>query len=460
MNPFLPLAFLLALPFQLDSDSDLFVNSFYHVVCLAGQIDCNQEGFEDFWHDELQWGDEDEESLGVVKSVMKRLDDAAPAPEAVPVPPNFSGYYPGYRARYSALDVILTSGSVPAIGNALAESMALADAQRLAAAFGHFEVRLRPWWNDRDTDSASKYGLEVVARAQSAGLADLAGQMGDFLEAPVDRAELHSVIAPYDGKGKNATIMGRHLFIDFSAEDTTTDGAWKAFHELSHILYDNGPISRHQDLLVQFLAAKQPHSISHYALLNEGIATAAQLIAFEKLNLEMEDFYADAFIPRVARATQPLLTKALATGATLYSGFAEDYMLAADKELGDEVRRPQYMLISVVVLGTERHPDASGVYFELIPPRSVSTSRDSAEVFFEANVVWLLTHSELGSMKEVIPLGPSDAQRRGFVFSPPPTSKKRVYLISGQTDEDLVEAVRRFAELADVTPSGFLVAFD
>ena len=456
----LPLALLLASPFQLEHDSGLFTNAFYHVACLAGQIDCSRERFERFWREEFQWDNQDEEALAAVESVMKRLDDAAPDPEAAPVPPNFTGYYPGYRARYSVLDSILASGSVPAIVNAIAESIGTADAQRLRAAFGHFEARLRPWWKDRDPDSVAKYGRGVAARMQSAGLVDLAGQMAGFLEGRVARAWLHAVIAPYGGKGKRATIMGGHLFIEFSPEDTTTNGAWKALHELTHILYDSGPISRHQDLVAQFLEAKQPHSIAHYVLLNEGIATASQLIAMERLNVEIEDFYSDPYIPRVARSALPALRGALAAKTTLYSGFGAAYMSAADEELGDEVLRPQYMLIGVGLLGTDRHPDASKAYFELIPPRSFATGRDAADSFPEANTVWLSTHDELGSVNGSLPEDDSAVKHRGFVYSPLPTSKKRVYLISGRSELDLVEAVRTFAALDDVTPSGFLVAFD
>ena len=460
MSQMLPLAFLLALPIQLEPDSGLFANTFYHVTCLAGQIDCSQARFERFWHDELNWNKQDEEALDAVKSAMEGLDNAAPDPEAAPVPPNFTGYYPGYRARYSVLHTILESRSVPAIANGISDSIGAANAQRIEAAFGHFEARLRPWWSGHDPDLAVKYGSEVAARMQSAGLTYLAGQLADFLEARVVRAGLHAVTAPYGGKGRRATIMGRHLFIEFSAEDTTTDGAWKALHELFHILYDSGPISRHQDLVAQFLRAKQPHSIAHYVLINEGIATAAQLIAMERLNVEIEDFYNDPYIPRVAQSTMPVLREALAAKSTLYSGFATDFMSAADKELGDEVLRPQYMLLGVALLGTEGHPDASKEYFELIPPRSVATGKDSADSFPEANIVWLLTHDELGSVNGWLPEDGSAVQYRGFVYSPPPLSKKRVYLISGRSEDDLVEAVRRFSKLDDATPSGFLVALD
>ena len=257
--------------------------------------------------------------------------------------------------------------------------------------------------------------------------------------------------------------MGAHEFIEYLPEDTTTDGAWKTLHELVHILYDSGPIKHHQRLVEQFLDAKQAHPVAHYVLLNEGIATAAQLIAFESLDVEMEDFYSEPFIPRVALATQPLLAAALTNLATLFSGFTEQYMRAADTELGSEVLRPQYMLLGVGLLGADRHPDAAEAYLDLIPPRSFAASDESGEAFPEfpdVNLVKLLTHGELGPEKGLFQADTSDVQRRGLVYSPPPTSKKRIYLISGHSEEDLVEAVRRFAELDDVTPSGFLLAFD
>ena len=135
-------------------------------------------------------------------------------------------------------------------------------------------------------------------------------------------------------------------------------------------------------------------------------------------------------------------------------------MSAADKELGDEVLRPQYMLLGVALLGTERHPDASKAYFELIPPRSATKNKDSAEYFPEASTVWLLTHDELESVNGWLPEDGSALRHRGFAYSPPPLSKKRAYLISGRSEDDLVEAVGKFSALDDDTPTGCLVALD
>lgn len=459
----LALAFLLASPIQIEPDSGLFANAFYHAICLAEQIGCSRDKIDAFWQDDLDWGEEDGEALSAVASLLNRLDDEAPDPEPAPVPPNFAGYYPGYRARYSLLSSILNSGSAAATANVAADSLPAADAQRLAKAFAHFETRLRPWWKASGSDKATAYSLEVIAEMDGAGLGALANQLAEFLESQVGRVGLHLIVAPYEGPGALATPMGAHVFVEYSFEDSITAGAWKTLHELVHILYENGPIGRHQDLIQQFLKANQPHSMAHYVLLNEGVATASQLIAFERLGVELEDFYSDAFIPRVARSTQPLLEAALARGATLYSGFAQRYMQAADSALGDDVARPQYMLLGVGLLGMDRHPDAAEAYFELIPPIALASPDDSSEDipdFTETNVVKLLTHDELDAERS-LPLADSpNAKRRGFVYSPRPTSKKRVYLISGQSEQDLVEVVRKFADIDDATASGFLVVLD
>ena len=257
--------------------------------------------------------------------------------------------------------------------------------------------------------------------------------------------------------------MDAHVFVEYSLEDTTTAGAWKTLHELVHILYENGPRELHQDLMEQFLKADQTHSMAHYVLLNEGLATAAQLIAFQRLGVKIKDFYSDAFIPRVALSAQPLLETALTGGSTLYSGFAQRYMKAVDAELGDEVRRPQYMLLGIGLLGMDRHPGCGGSVLRTNPSRALATPDDSTEdfsEFAEMNVVQLLTHDELPSKESLFIADSSKLRRRGFVYSPRPTSKRRVYLISGRSEQDLVEVVRKFADLEDITPSGFLVALD
>ena len=179
----LALALLLASPIQIEPDSGLFANAFYHVICLADQIGCSRDKIEALWRDDLEWDGEDDRALGTVTSLLNRVDDEAGDPDAAPMLPNFPGYDPGYRARYSLLGLMLDSGSAAMTAKAAVGSLPAADAQRLAEAFAHFEARLRPWWKARNLDQAAEYSLEVLAKIDEAGLGALANQVAGFLES-------------------------------------------------------------------------------------------------------------------------------------------------------------------------------------------------------------------------------------------------------------------------------------
>ncbi len=43
-----------------------------------------------------------------------------------------------------------------------------------------------------------------------------------------------------------ATVMGRHVFIEVLVDDTVIEGVWKVLHELTHLLYENGPAEKHR----------------------------------------------------------------------------------------------------------------------------------------------------------------------------------------------------------------------
>ena len=199
--------------------------------------------------------------------------------------------------------------------------------------------------------------------------------------------------------------------------------------------------------------------MAHYTLLNEGLATALQLIVYERFGLPAEDFYKDPYIPRIALATRPVLKKALAEGSTLYSEFATEYMRAVDAELGEEAWRPCYMLAGTAVLGLDEHPAAAVAYMKLLPPRSSTRSEEDVERFPEFNVVRLLTFNDLGSIAKLLPDG-ATVERRGFAYSPEPTSKRGDYWLAGRDDNALVDVIEKFVALEDVTGSRLLVTID
>ncbi len=137
---------LVAFPVEFLPDSGLFANTFFHVACLAEQISCSKGEIEHFWSEELEWSDEERDTLASLQSFLSGVGNAAPDPGPVAVPPNFPGYYPSYRRRYEVLNRVLEAGSNDGIADAVSELLEPPDAQQLQHTFAQFEERLRPWW--------------------------------------------------------------------------------------------------------------------------------------------------------------------------------------------------------------------------------------------------------------------------------------------------------------------------
>ncbi len=451
---------LAAFPVQIEPDSGLFANVFYHVACLSESIGCSKAGFERFWRERLGWDETDAKMLDDLKFVLDAAGDTTAEPEPIPYPPNFGSYYPGIRARQALLVAALESGSATGARAATENVLSPAAARRLASVFVHFESRLRPWWESRDATWGRAHERSLLRTLEESNLGDLVDRMGEFLESRISWVGLHVIDAPYGLQGSHATILGHHVFLEAGVSDKPVESVWKVLHELVHILYDRGPHERHRELVAQFIQAAPPHSMSHYVLLNEAIATALQLIVFDRLQIQMENYYADFLVRTAAQSTKPILEMALSTGSSLYDGFSDHFIQAADAAFGGLVRSPQFLLVGAAVLGMENYPKASEAYLRRVPPRSLVISEDAVRAFPETHVVRLLRHGDLKSLQSRFQLDEDVTQHRAFVYSPPRASKRQIFWICGQDEAALVAAVTAFAGLADVTSGGKLVAID
>ena len=454
------LALFVALPVQIEPDSGLFSNAFYHVACLAEAIDCSKADFSRFWQEELGWNDTDNEALDGFKSVLADVVEDAPEHEPVPFPPNFPGYYPGMRAQASLLSAVLESGSATEIRAFVGDSVSSSDQEKLASAFGHFVARLRPWWESKSKIWLQAHQRSALEQIEESGLGDLMNKMGEFLAARVSQIGLHIIHLPESANGSRATIIDNHVFVETDPNDDPTNSVWKVLHEMTHVLYDRGPPERHRELITQFIQSEPPHAMSLYVLLNEAVATGLQLMVFDRLQIQMENFYSDPLVATVAQSAKPLLVEALSGGSTLYEGFSHRYIRVASEDLGHSIHSPRFILAGTVLLGMESYPQSAGAFLRGIAPRLMWDSEDGALAFPEVNVVRLLTHDEIDLLRPRLALDESFLRHRAFVYLQPSTSKRKVFWISGRDEGSLTEAVGAFVQLQDASSVGRLVTIE
>src|SRR5262249_48885940 len=127
-------------------------------------------------------------------------------------------------------------------------------------------------------------------------------------------------------------------------DDTAKDTEWKAMHELTHYFYGAAPLAKHVGLMREFLQTNKSDAPSLYTFFNEALATAVQLLVYERTKITDTDPYHHPYIPRLARSMVPLLKEALATGQTAFGSFSQSYIRAGEVELGDELTSPSFLL--------------------------------------------------------------------------------------------------------------------
>ena len=117
---------------------------------------------------------------------------------------------------------------------------------------------------------------------------------------------------------------------------TAQDAAWIALHEITHAIFDLAPTEKHRRFQSEIQSA--PGGPTVYAYLNEALATGMQLLLYKRLGIQDRDPYNHPYIPRLGRATIPLLEAAIEDRRSIFDGFAQRYLQAGLAEMNERER--------------------------------------------------------------------------------------------------------------------------
>jgi hypothetical protein len=207
-------------------------------------------------------------------------------------------------------------------------------------------------------------------------------------------------------------------------------------------------------LIDQFAATKHPASPALYALLNEALATAVQLLVNEQQGVDEKDVYRHPYIPRLGRSTMPVLKRAIAQRSTMLDGFVPAYIEAAEKELKEETRAPKFLLLAAGVLASAKNKAAQDAFFQSFRSVGTTTSEGDLEKFDNLPAVRLITYDEQDRHLAAIPDLAELTRYRGFAYRVP--AKRRTYILAGRDTEAVIDVVKELAKLEDTPNQGLL----
>ena len=347
---------------RLHVDVDERINAVYHVACLGFAIGCSRERFERFWHERLEWTDEDQAALDDWRRVVndaagRGTDDGLP--ETLTLFPNSAALVPEAVRRERIVAAPFESEDLTLGARGL---LSPEDVATMTSVHDHFERRLAPWWDAEGRRTAEARARRVDEYLDREVFQHLATQIVGFLDAAPPSWDLyfHAIAPPEPDSEQGATpLLANHFMMEMIDGLTAAEMASIAFHELTHYLYQSMGAEAHLDVIEQFVASGQLTVPGLYAHFNEALATAAQILFLQRLGDDDagEDAYDHPYILPLGQATMPLLRDALAQGATLRSGFVMRYVTAGLAALGHKASEPRFRLSPIAVV---TRPTVSG----------------------------------------------------------------------------------------------------
>lgn len=475
---FLELAFAAALPISFHYDADEWSNAAYNIVCLAEQIPCSKPLYEALWKDDLKWTDDDARHLDAWKSVVTRMAEALPPSGTAPLLPNYMTYHPQLKLRMSVAAAALASHSPDEFGRRIAPLVNAEDAETMRNTLVHYQRRLQPWWESTGAKLVEGHIRDVQA-AMSDEDVTVSTRAAVFLNSQLASPDVYVHAVPSPSKGEkiaSATVFENHFVVEITATDKASDTIWKALHELTHAYFDAAPEATHQAIMKQFV--DEPGGAPFYTYFNEALATAVQRMVIEqsarrtqqgadgasapKAGAAEEDDggYRHPYIPRLARALEPVLRHALAGGSIVTDGFVADYIRAGRAELGSEATSPRFVFGSVALFANEPRyaareaaRNAFNVWFSV-------GSIESWRRFGETSAIFINDYDEVKGFSEQIPDLEARMKHRGFAYVTPYRTQSRVLVLAGRDNITLLELIERVAALPSVPAEGVFLTID
>jgi len=374
------------------------------------------------------------------------------APQAGPFPyvGNTAALQPSLAAQRQVMAALFDASRA----NDLRQRAGLSaeDAGRVFSVVEHFRRRLNPWWQSSGRGAVPLDLRRVRAHLRGRDLSRLISDLETFSESdyPVTEIRVHAIPVPVpSADAGNATFAGNHVLIEAIRALDAEDFSALVLHESTHSIYDRSPTSRLTALMDLFAKINTPQASGFYALLNEAHATAAQLLALERLDggvgidaTNDHDAYRHAFIPRAGRAALRALKESIAAGSTLYRGFVPSYIRA------------------VALLPAEKTGDASSTFHAELQPINV-VGADSWRRYSRLDVVFLITHADVveafaSSFPDIALL----TSTRGFAYRGSRTEQGSVIILSGVDAPAVSDVIKALARLPSLPETGLLLKLD
>lgn len=449
---------------ELRVDLDERVNAVYHLVCLAGSIECTRDVFERLWKQRLGWTDTDQAAFDTWRETFRAVTSAAQPRPPAPWLGNTPSFHPGQWARTAVIVAALESESA---GDLVRRSQGLLDAQRAASvtqAVDHVARRIRPWFRDARRAIERRVG-QVRAEARRRGFDQTAARMAAFLEAdlPTSQLYVHTIVGPEPASADfSAHPFGRHFVVEVVDAAGAKDIVTGATHELTHYLYDLAPAEKHRALMEQFIVSGAPSAAGLYTYLNEALAIAAQELRPSNEPRTEEDSYRHPYIPYLGEAAIPLVRDAVAGKRTLFDGFVPGYVAAGREALKDKLVRPPFVLAQIGLLLPDDADAIRATYVEKMIPRALAqfSHEREADAFPDLNLVRMVRYGELDSLGGPIADLGALRSHRGFVYAIPRGRGGHTYVVAGRDDAALSDVIGRLAELPGLEPRGLVLSLD
>ena len=438
----------------------------YHVACLGDSLPCTKSMFQAFWKERLSWSATDQRQLEVWKAILTGIGRAAPQAGPASYVGNTFSLRPALAAQRRVIAALFEARGPRDLRQRA--GLNADDARGLFGAVEHFRRRLTPWWQASGRRIVPVDLRRVRAHLRGRDVSRLINDVETFSESAsaVTEIRVHAIPVPVPSSDDaNATFAGNHVVVEATRALDAEDFSAVVLHEVLHSIYDRSPTPRLTGLMDQFAKINTPQASGFYALLNEALATAVQLLALERLDRgagidltnDRDDAYRHAFIPRAGRAALRALKESIAAGSTLYRGFVPRYIREVRLELGDDVNRPGFLLSAVALLPVANTGDASSTFHAELQPINV-VGGDSWKRYSQLDAVFLITHTDVvQAFGSSFPDVASLTNTRGFAYRGRRAGQGSVIILSGVDAAAVSDVIRALARLPALPAAGLLL---
>ena len=454
------LALAAAVPLHFHFDASEFANTVYHVACLTDRVSCTKKIYARFWNEKYNVTREDGARFDEFAKIFEAVEkEAGPNPPA-PLLPNYLGHFPSLRVRVRLIAAALDSKSPKEFRWRAATYAKPEQVERLAEIFEYAEKRLHPWWASTGQAIVQQKIKGVERQMTKLGVPQLAQQAAAFLEAKGSSRDLyvHAIPSPeFEGDAASATPALNHFCIEITHKFEADGMASIALHELTHSLYELSPDEKKLALMRQFADSTDPAARSLYAFMNEAMATAVQLLLMQREGQTDDDPYRDPFIPRLGKASLPLVRQAIENHTTLFNGFAEQYISAGRKALGQEADGLQFQFSYTAILGDS---ELKAAFLEQMPLHFFVYSEEERQRFPNLNVVRVLTFDEAARFASEIGGFEDKRGYRGFAYMRRSNQKPKELFLVGRDKAAMSDLAKRLAVWKEPAGEGLVFSIE